>query len=158
MKLIKQLLLALCLIYILQFEVLGQDWLGRITSMRTNVDEVEQMFKESPEKKIDSYFFELKEGNLIVYFSPDNCLSGAYGGWDVPKGTVTHITFYPKKKRKLSYYKVDIEKMEKGFDSGHRLFTDNEQGVMYSTQFNKVESIRYFPALKYVNLRCAKNG
>jgi hypothetical protein len=134
----KRTLTIIFTIFILQLPIFSQDWMTKIIPMKTAITETEQMFKEKPKKYEDFYDFQLKQGDLRIYFSLGNCKSGAYGGWNIPKGIVTHIRYYPEKERKLSFYRKNTQDMSLEYDSGQKVFTDEINGVSYWVQFENL--------------------
>jgi hypothetical protein len=133
----------------------GQTWIGKIIPMKTNTSNLNQFFDVTPEKKYDDkLLLKLKEGNLFVWFSQGNCVSGSWGQWNVNKGIIIALTFYPKKRRKITDYEFSTEGMKESFDSGHQTYTNDEKGLYYSTQFGKVTRINYYPSREFESLRC----
>jgi hypothetical protein len=153
MSVIKIFFLA-CLVLTHSQFVGAQTWLPKILPLRTTVADIQPVLRAIPEISPEHYFFKLKEGNLILYYSRGNCIPGAYGGWDVPEGTITHFTFYPRRKRELAYYKVDPAKMKQSYDSGQRVYSDENSGLAFWIQFGRVVDIRKFPSSNDERLRC----
>lgn len=148
------------ILLLLNGSVLGQEWLRKILPLETTVTEVEQTFREKPEKRADKLFFKLKEGNVFVYFSV-GCSDGTFQEkWAVEENKITRLIFYPKRKKNISFYrkfishKIEAQKMRKASDSGHTLYIDDEKGVIYDTQFGKVLSVEFFPPKNYDDLKC----
>lgn len=134
---------------------IAQKWLKEIQPLETKASELRKGLSINPEKRPpDTLFFKLKEGNLFVEYSLGNCISGSWGAWDVEEDTVLAITFYPKKKRKPSFFGFSGDGMKQGYDSGHLTYKSENTGLYYSTQFGKVTTISYTPSRKYEKIRC----
>ena len=159
MKTIRELapLLIIPILFGFPSSLFAQDWLSRIKPIETNISELSEILDSKPiEKPGDTLFFKLKEGNVFIEYSLGKCVSGSWGAWNVEKGKVVSLTYYPKKMREPSKFNLNSDGMTKGLDSGHQTFTSKEKGVYYSTQFGKVMSIILSPPIQFEHLRCKK--
>lgn len=146
---------TMIIFFVLAPAIYGQDWLWKIVPLQTNIFEVKQMFAVTPKTYgNDQLNFLLEEGNLIIDFSPDKCTKTPSGSWNVEKGTVLSVIFYPDKGRKPSFYNLKKEGMKQGYDQGHITYSSDELGHYYSVEFGKVRRIHIYPANKYKKLKC----
>lgn len=149
--------IGLCiLLLMLNQPSLGQEWLWKITPFKMKITELNTLFDIKAENYTDNELkYELKEGNLFVVYSDEKCASTGWGKWDVSEGTIVGITFYPKKKRKPSFYKLDNSEMNKSLDDiGTEVFTNKEKGLLYTVYSGKVNEITLYPSQKFEKLRC----
>ena len=116
-----------------------------------------------PEKSGYLVRYPLKEGSLeIDYYVFDYCVpvNGGNGGWNVPRWTVTEITYNPfKKPPRFSSLGLDLEKFRKVRESPDVIdlisYVNDEEGVSYTVEPDgTLNSIRYFPSSHHENLRC----
>lgn len=154
---IKCLFLSIAILFGVSSNFYGQEWLGNIVPMKTNLADLPKALGASYEKRLsDSLLYETKSGNLFIEYSLGNCIKGSWGAWDVSKETVLHVTFYPKKKKTLSYYNVKKEGLKEDFYHGSYTYTNESDGILFIVQSNKVMEISYFPPDKFKDLKCSE--
>lgn len=137
----------------------AQDWLDKIIPAQTSRAEVEQLFGKTDKDDFLSAKYELKDGTLHIYYSSGFCSPERNGGWNVAKGVVTSVVFYPTKKRKLSFYKLDLTKFKKEREYGYiDVYTNDETGFLYEVEYGKVDSIYRDPPAKYDYLYCEQTN
>lgn len=154
---IKKSILFASIFFFFSFHTYCQEWLDKITPMKTQVSELSKILNVELPKKLDGDFIlKLKDGNLLIWFSQGNCVKGNWGAWDISQGTIISFTFYPKKERKPSFYKLSKTGTKILYNQGHQIFINEESGISFDVEFGKVRSITYTPGIKYEDLRCKK--
>ena len=142
-------------IVIFNINLSAQEWLKKFVPTQTTLSQVEKITGITPQmERDDQILYKLKSGNLFVGISLGNCIKTTWGKWNVEKGIIIYVIFYPKKNKKPSFYNLESEGMTEGFDSGHKTYKNDELGLYYSTQFGKVSGINLYPSNQYKNLKC----
>lgn len=154
----KYLKLFLLVYLLLAQSVWGQEWLLKITPFEMKFTDLDNILDTAPENYRNKELkYRLKEGNLFVYYSNEKCASTDWGKWNVSEGTIVGITFYPKKMRKPSFYKLNNSEMNKSLDNiGTEVFTSKEKGLLYTVYAGKVNEITFYPSKRFEKLRCAE--
>jgi hypothetical protein len=142
---------------VLAFPMVSQQpgWRG-IVPLRSSREDIEHLI--GMPTKPDGNTYDLKDEKVNVTYSVVPCATGWPYGWDVPRGTVTHIEVIPKKKLKLSDLGLDIGKFRR-FDNpeiGIDIhYTNDEEGFSIRTQNSEeVVSFEFFPALADRRMMC----
>lgn len=154
----KHLHLVLLVYLLLTQSICGQEWLWKITPFEMKISDLHNLFDVQPENyRNEKLKYKLEEGNLFVYYSKQRCSPTDWGVWDVDEGTIVGVTFYPKKMKKTSYYKLKNSEMNKSFDDiGTAVYTNKEKGLLYTVYDGKVNQISFYPAQRFEKLRCAE--
>ena len=132
----------------------GQD-LHRIVPLKSTRADVERLL--GPAKRSYGISYQLKEGGLFIQYSSGPCRPGQEGGWNVPEDVVISFSFSPKRKKGLSSFRLDPKKLRKVIDQhvlGVYYYINDEDGITYTIQREKVDSIEYGPPKKYDYLYC----
>lgn len=155
MNKISLVVIIVLLVSTLNVNTKGQSWLSKFQPFQTDISKViETLGKNYDKKGQDEIFYKLKEGNLLIFFSPEKCFQTTWGKWNISKDVIIAVTYYPKKGKKASFYNLSKKNMELSYDSGHKTYTDKYKGFYYATYANKVSSIRFYPGEKYEHLKC----
>lgn len=138
--------------------VSGQEWLWKIKPFEMKITDLNDLIDSNPENyRSKKLKYKLKEGNLFVYYSNEKCSPTDWGEWDISEGTIVGMTFYPRKKRKIAYYKLNNTQMNKSFDDvGTEVYTNDEKGLLYTVYSGRVNQITFYPSQRFEKLRCAK--
>ena len=98
--------------------------------------------------------YQLNGEEVIIYFADVPCRK--MGRWNIPLGTVTGITVFPKRRLLLTDFKIQDQKFKKvaDVDTPNVNYIDKEEGFIISVSDGEVESLSYFPAAKDSYLRC----
>jgi hypothetical protein len=148
-------LIAMMIFFVVTSTAYGQDWLWKITPLQTNISEVKKMFDITPEiYGNDQLKFIFEDGHLTIGFSPDKCVKTSWGAWNIAKGTVIDIDYFPYERRKPLFYNLKRKEMKQGYDRGIVTYSSDESGLYYSTEFGKVTRINIYPPNKYNDLKC----
>jgi len=141
------------------WDVAAQTWLGAIKPAQTQITDLPQILgRSSKQRGGDGLLFEAKEGNIFVEYSLGRCIKGTWGSWDLEKGTVIHLTFYPAKPRRLSSYKLPTANMREESFHGSSSFVNDTAGFLFVVNGGRVREISYFPALEFQSLRCSEQN
>ena len=136
--------------------VSAQDW-RRITPLKTVRTEVESLFGRGDGSYDATY--SLQDGVLFVEYSSGQCTTDRKGGWNVPEGTVVSMRFVPKSKKRFASLKLDLSKFRKVVGkhvARVTYYTNEEDGITYEVQGNRVDAIEYLPGRRFVSLKCPK--
>lgn len=141
--------------FFFRVNVSGQEWLAKVMPVEVDLTETTRIVKAEPvEVREDKYLYRLKEGNLFIGVAIGRCVETTWGSWDLPKGTVVDVVFYPAKKKRPSNFNLSTEGMKEGVDSGQRTFVNDDVGLYFATQFGAVTRIHFYPASRFKRLRC----
>jgi hypothetical protein len=132
----------------------AQDWRS-ITPLKTVRTEVESLLGPSTGTYHATYT--LQDGVLFVEYSSGPCTPDRKGGWDVPEYTVVSVRFEPKSKKKFASLKLDLSKFKRvvGKHVGSvTYYTNEEDGITYEVQRDRVDAIEYLPGKRNLSLQC----
>jgi hypothetical protein len=107
-----------------------------------------------------SYFYHLKDYNMEIKFSGGACRTAYDRSWNFPKDTVVSITYIwgDRINLKLSSLKVDHKKFTKKYFDGctpsHFKYFDDEQGIEYHGEHNRIYEVQFYPSSRYDDRRC----
>ena len=135
--------------------VCAQDW-RRITPLKTVRTEVESLFGST--SGVYDATYTLQDGILFVEYSSGPCTADRKGGWDVPENTVVSVRFVPKSKRRFASLKLDFTKFRKVVGKhvgGVAYYINDEAGITYEVQRDRVDAIEYLPGKSSWSLKCA---
>ena len=139
---------------------IAQGWKD-IQPLRSTCDDVKKALKVDKCEYPDS-IYRLSDETVTVRFvtcpCPISCDS-AYGGWNVPFGTVAGIIRELHKPFSVTTFDINDRKWTKLSTDmiGEVLYDDNEAGISLSTIDGNVSKITYYPPLeKNKNLLCPR--
>jgi len=125
----------------------------QIVPGRSTKSDVEKLLGVSDESYSAGY--DLADGTLSVIYSAGPCGAKKIGGWNLPKDTVTTVTFTPTKKVKIGELHLDRSKFRKivggGDVGGVTYYTSDKDSITYEVQQGRVDSVTYEPPM---NLYC----
>jgi len=131
----------------------GQD-LPKIVPLKSTRAEVDRLL--GPAKGSYAVSYQIKEGGLFIEYSSGPCRAGE-GGWNVPKDVVISFSFSPKHKKRVASFRLDPKKVRKVIDQHVPqvyYYINDEDGITYTIQEGRVDSIDYDPPKKYDGLYC----
>ena len=135
-----------------------QDWRKIIPLQSTRAD-VERILGK-PEKESPGFsYYKFKDGDVLIWYSSKPC-EGPSGGWRVPPGTVTGISFsYSDPQPRFAELKLDKSKYKRVMEGDYLDFAayrNEEEGISYSVNEPKglISSVTYSPVAKDDYLRC----
>lgn len=103
--------------------------------------------------------YDLKSERVTIGYSDGACAKGQPSEWNVPLDTVITVTVYPQTKVMLSDLRRDLERFEKYVNRNDPEFIsykNDEEGIAISARTTgEVIVVRYFPAAKDREMRCA---
>ncbi len=159
MSSVKIILPCLFLILVTTGRSSGKGWRGIIPLHSTRAD-VERLLgaPEEPDTKHVSVHKLENEVVSIIYATGPPCGKDAPSGWQVPRGTVVHITVAPRTAMRLADLKLDESKYKRMGD-GHLIdvasYINEEEGIKVAVfQDDVVTYITYFPAKEDNHLLC----
>lgn len=131
------------------------DW-RQLVPLRSTRADVERLLGSSK----DDYFanYELEEGKLFVEYSSGPCRAERKGGWNVPKDVVVSFSFTPTEKKKVSAFKLNPKKFRKVVDDhvgGVIYYINDDKGITYEVQDERVDVVYYEPASSNSHLYCS---
>lgn len=132
------------------------DW-RRIVVMEWTQKDVERILGRPLEKSDDVYaYFRVESGLVRVSYSTGFCEPDQAGGWNVEKGTVDGILFFPGTRIYLKNLKFDRKNYTKGFDGDTDLlsYSNETEGIKYIVANGRVRHIIHFPASRYDSRQC----
>lgn len=132
----------------------GQDW-KKIVPLKTTRAEIEAVFGHNTGNY--SVLYQLKDGRLSIVYSSGHCTPERRGRWDVPENTVISFTFSLRRPKRLSELKLDRRKFRRVDDdhlTGVVYYVSDEDGITYTIQEGRVDSIEYGPGKEYEHLYC----
>jgi len=141
--------------------VKAQGWHG-IQPLHSSHEDVEGRFGRqlSGSIKEGTVFYDLPNEAVTIDYARDGfCLHGER--WRVPKGTVLAIIVSPKKPIEFSELNMGdktYSRTDYPDRPGSMTYFDEEKGERIDVFGGQITSIRYFPARKDENLRCAGQG
>jgi hypothetical protein len=136
-----------------------------IKPVSSNLDDVEKLLGK-PESVLAfddgsrSYFYYLKDYNLEIHFSGGACKKAYNRSWSFQKDTVVSITYIwgNRTNFRLSSLKVDHKKFTKkyfqGDTPGHFKYFNDEQGIEYHGEHNRIYDVMLYPSSGYDERRC----
>ncbi|HEX9960515.1 MAG TPA: hypothetical protein VGB00_06265, partial [Pyrinomonadaceae bacterium] len=89
-----------------------------------------------------------------------DCKKASDRSWNFPQDTVVSITYIwgDRIKLGLSSLKVDHKKFTKEYFDGctpsHFKYFDDEQGIEYHGEHDRIYEVMFYPSARYDNLRC----
>ena len=148
--------ICICLLLILALWAPAGGWCGIVPLHSTRAD-VERLL--GPPTRGGAYLsiYERAGEYISVQFSSGPCSPDREGGWDVPPGTVTHLSVSPKAKPAFSELEIEgkgYKRIVVPHPPGITEYANEEEGVMYVGQDGRVDIIYYVPAAKDEHLRC----
>ena len=167
-------LFALCLFGVLDAAGQEPDWvikLRKLQVLESTKADVERAFNfpkvidasdvAEKEKNGEEYItYQTKDGVLEVDYSTGTCSElNSSSGYDVVSGTITELSFEPKKTVKASLLNFDYEsfKLELVSDMPNlTVYRKLEDGITINIIRGDVKSIRFSPSPKYDYLECSK--
>jgi len=135
------------------------DW-TQLKVLQSTRSDVEKILGQPYEKPNNSFFasYRAKNGNVHVEYSLRLCEANDKGGWNVERGTVIDISFFPDIYPTVKSLKLDKKKYKKVIEGDVTdIFTykNDEDGIKYIVQRGKVETIVYYPRVKFDWLQCS---
>lgn len=146
-----------CLCIVLTQASFGQDDWKKIVVMESTQSDVERLLGRPMEDSTDIYaYFNVGSGLVRVSYSTGFCEPGQFGGWNVEKGIVDGILFFPGTKIFFRKLKLDAKKYPKSFDGDTDLlsYSNEVDGIRYVVANGKVRHIIHFPATRFDSLQC----
>lgn len=133
-----------------------------LVSDKTDVEKVfenPKVDKNFIDGGIEAVYYETSDGKLTVLYSSGDCTFGRTNDFQTTKGKVINILFFPINRRiKISKFNINKQNLETRTEhEGTTYLTDNEIGIEYGTQKERVIHIKMFPSSKYENMRCKLN-
>lgn len=99
-------------------------------------------------------------GELEAEYSTGNCAeSKSVFGYDVAKGFLTRLTFWPNQQLDPASLSFDVAKMKRDMTEdvkGAATYYDNASGVRLGVTKGRVELIEYFPSVTKEQRSCKK--
>jgi hypothetical protein len=142
----------------------GKDWRGLVPLISTRT-EVERLL--GPKEERDIVRYDLKDKQVMIWYSKGSCGSTPDADWNVPINTVTSIHIYLKKPVRLASLSLDFSKVEKMRGdadlSDHFYYINKEEGFGIEVQNLQdgrgeiVTGYLYGPRLKDRVLKCKKS-
>jgi hypothetical protein len=159
-KIVKVLFVFLIIFNVLTIFAQNGDWKQIVIGQSTKEDAERSLGKTRPDLRSDSIvaFFKVSDGNLTITYSTGFCGPNQEGGWNLEKGIIDQITYYPYIYPKLKKFKLDKTKYKKVIEGDVTdIFTyiSKEDGIKYLVRHGKIETIVYFPSEKFDNIRCS---
>lgn len=131
----------------------AKEWRG-IVPLHSTCEDVKRILGIT---KCDSGTYRLEDDkevfSVFIYFGDQSCPHG----WNVPKGTVTGLSVYPRINPRLADLGLDLKKYKKVIEGDARaiaIYTDEEEGFRVTTGNGEGAAFDYLPAAKDNYLRC----
>lgn len=161
------LLFSLVIVFFLYFSAKGEEssWyrkLKQIKPLISSKQDIERIFaspkirRTFEDDEIEFVLYETSEGKFTVEYSTSKCSSNNKKTYNVEKGIVIRIIFFPKKEEKLSKFKVDkklLIKTREGDDPAWH-YVNDKFGVDFSVIKGKVIDVKFYPSSSYDYLKC----
>lgn len=136
-------LIVLFLIFVLNGLILGQgdNWFNKISEIKPGIStrqDVESLFDSALIEQTNQFvgnedvYYKTREGKLLVSYSLKSCIEGSEM-YDLEKGKVILITFFPNLPLKISKLKLDLTsfKKRKENDNDNWDYINQELGIIY---------------------------
>jgi hypothetical protein len=150
---IKPIMLCVSMILIAPGLTFAKEWRG-IVPLHSTCEDVKRILGI---KKCDTANYPLEGDKEVfavsIYFEDHTCPQG----WNVPPGTVTGLSVYPRIKPRLADLHLDEKKYKKvieGDAPANVIYTDAEEGFEIETSNGVVIAFGYSPSAKDNYLRC----
>jgi hypothetical protein len=142
---------------------LHMGWMDKITLFKSTKMDVEKSFGKGTGQNYGA-MYKLKDGILdLEYYRFDHCKDRdeLSADWKLPEWTVVEIKYHFDNQVKLSSLNLDLKKFRKQRESPDVpqlvSYVNDEDGVDYTLLPNgNLNSVRYFPGLRYEGFRCRK--
>ena len=105
---------------------------------------------------LEFVFYQTPAGRMVVRYSTGKCSSEKTEGYDLERGTVTNIIFFPEKFIEFSKFKIDRKKLLKprpGDDSLRR-YVNETAGVKYAVGKGLVIYVEFSIPSNHDYLKC----
>jgi hypothetical protein len=141
------------------------DWhkkLKQIKTLKSKRKKVEKTFnfprvEESlVNKGLEFVFYQAAEGKMVVRYSTGKCSPEKTGGYDLEKGTVTNIIFFPDKFIEFSKFKIDGKKsfQSRPGDDSPRRYINEKRGAKYTLREGLVVYVEFTIPSNHDYLKC----
>jgi hypothetical protein len=143
---------CLCLALLNAAWAQASGWRG-IAPLHSTRADVERLLGPATRGDAYSSIYDLKDAYVSVQFSGGPCSNG----WDAPAGTVTSVSVTPKPKPLFSRLKLNMKGYRRIDDvetPGAVHYVNEEEGVTYEVQSDRVVVIFYVPQARDKHLRC----
>jgi hypothetical protein len=126
---------------------LAKEWRG-IVPLHSTCEDVQRILGIA---KCETRTYYLQDENVSINFSEYPCGVRLPEGWNVPVGTVTSITVYPKIKPRLVDLKLELSKFRIEEDpevQGNSGYTNDEEGFYFVVSNGMADDFTYFASAK----------
>jgi hypothetical protein len=148
-KTIKMIMLNVGVMLITPSISIAKEWRG-IVPLHSTCEDVKRILGI---EKCETSFYQLKDEAVYISFAEYPC----HGQWNVPSGTVTGLTVYPRNKPLLADLRLDEKKYKKETEVDvpeNVYYVDEEEGFGISVSNGVVTGFSYFATAKDSHFRC----
>jgi hypothetical protein len=136
--------------------------LKQIKALKSKRETVEKIFNHPRvderliSKGLEFVFYQTPEGKMVVRYSTGKCSPEKTEGYDLEKGTVTNIIFFPEKFVKFSEFKIDRKKSFKPrmADESPRHYVNKNSGAKYVVGKEAVIYVEFSIPANREDLKC----
>jgi hypothetical protein len=112
--------------------------------------------KSFVDEGIEAVFYDTAEGELSVEYSAGNCSTEEKNYYNLKKGVVVSIVFFPKKEIKFSKFNVNKNQLVKTRDGDDPPwhYINYKLGFDYAVQNGKVIHVKFYSPAEIDKLKC----